>query len=388
MTVKELTAALGIEAYPANLENYSQTALDICDTARIRALEEKYGLLKEYTDFALRGAEALKQDPLRHAWGNLAADYLLNCPYRQRERVPFLPGEDLAADALHLLILLPLVEPAMENYRKRGLEEDTIQTLFASFYNCTKTGSDRAGRPLMTRAYFYWLTHYTDNLLFRLGVFNFELAIYKGDAIFLKNDATGEAVALMTCGKFHRSGRSLGSTGLEDEEGSFEAVFTETDTHWSGYITQNALVKPELHTFSKTEWRCILKQGQDILGIHIPKGADFSPEAIDESLRLGQKFVAERYPDFDVQCLHCSSWLLDPTLKEILGENSKIVGFQERFLRFPKISENGAVFGFVFQMNRPEDLTTLPEDTRLQRAIKERYLRGDYIYNFPGIIVP
>ena len=75
---------------------------------------------------------------------------------------------------------------------------------------------------------------------------------------------------------------------------------------------------------------------------------------------------------------------LDPTLEEMLGENSNITAFQNCFTRYPTKDSGQAVFSFAF-VRRCADLHDLPEDTSLRRKIKAHYLNGGHIYSYSGI---
>ena len=83
--------------------------------------------------------------------------------------------------------------------------------------------------------------------------------------------------------------------------------------------------------------------------------------------------------------MYCSSWLLDPQLGELLGENANITGFQNRYIRHPQKSAGMHVFGFVFP-KRYGSFETLPEDSGLRRKLKQLYLDGGHIYAYAGVI--
>ena len=73
-------------------------------------------------------------------------------------------------------------------------------------------------------------------------------------------------------------------------------------------------------------------------------------------------------------------------LADILGPESKIVQYGNRFVRYPVMSAGREVFSFVFPPNIT-DLNELPENTRLERGLKKLYLSGGYIHAFYGVIL-
>jgi hypothetical protein len=121
------------------------------------------------------------------------------------------------------------------------------------------------------------------------------------------------------------------------------------------------------------------------LSIHIP---DFmgpmTPEACDASFEWAREFFATYFPDEPYRRAVCSSWLLDPHLKDYLSPSSNIVRFQDRF----EIAEGGrdsdtTVLQFVFG-SAPDDLTTLPQRSSLERAVVTHLQNGGHWQFRPG----
>jgi len=162
--------------------------------------------------------------------------------------------------------------------------------------------------------------------------------------------------------------------------------FREDEENFYGYPCDNHVIATEEKTFSKKDWEIFLRPGDDVLSIHIPRGCDISPEAVDRYFRGGFKIADERYPDYKCTALYGYSWILDPLLEELLGSQSKIAGFQKRFLRYPPKTDGTAAFMFVFN-GRPANLADLEETTSLHRKLKEVYLNGGYNHPYAGIIV-
>jgi hypothetical protein len=177
----------------------------------------------------------------------------------------------------------------------------------------------------------------------------------------------------------------LGTAGYTDEEGSFEVTFSEDGEAFYAHASIDNQVSPVAKTYKKSEWRAVLREGEGVVGIHIPRGADLSPESVEEGFRLAMKLTRERYPEFNVKAIHCFSWMLDPTLAEMLGAESKITKFLSRFSKHPRMSDGSGIFTFVFP-GSPDDLSLLPETTSLQRKLKKLYLDGGFIHPFGGIV--
>lgn len=141
----------------------------------------------------------------------------------------------------------------------------------------------------------------------------------------------------------------------------------------------------QARTYPKSEWACVLRPGDNVISVHIPQATDLSPETVEKSYREGLEFVGKFFPDFSPKAYYCKSWLLDPHLEEILGIKSKISQFMNGFTKWPGKSEGKEVFSFVFTGFKG-DLKDLPENTSLERGIKQRYLAGDHIHGYCGVL--
>jgi hypothetical protein len=98
-----------------------------------------------------------------------------------------------------------------------------------------------------------------------------------------------------------------------------------------------------------------------------------------------REFMATYFPDYAYKAFFCGSWLLDPQLGDLLGHDSNIALFGKRFT--PVCTKNDGYGVFRFAFLKPDNnfaFEDLPEDTRLQRAVKKHYLDGKAIYAMHG----
>ena len=389
MNFQEITAKLGIENYSEKLidvyENLDQVCVDPCDAEAIEKIEQEFHVLREYYDLALKAAAEIKADPIRYAWAKTVATAIKTKTVVSGKLIPMpKPDETLAGDWLPYLVLVPSIPDTIAFYEKMGFKGEDVERVRVSFYNCIGATEKRQGRPGYTRSYFNWELNYIRGALFRFQSFNYELKELP-EVYILKNCTTGEILPLMGTQKFHRSGMVLGSAGFEEEDGAFETKFEETEDAYLGYPSINNLVVNELCTYSKTEWECVLRPGDHVVSVHIPAKTDLSPEAVEKSYKEGLEFIDKFYPDFKPKAYFCCSWLLDPHLEELLGPQSKIAQFMNGFKKWPHKSAGKEIFGFVF-IGFKGDYKDLPEDTSLMRKLKERYLAGEYIHGYAGVL--
>jgi GNAT-like C-terminal domain/N-acyltransferase N-terminal domain len=100
------------------------------------------------------------------------------------------------------------------------------------------------------------------------------------------------------------------------------------------------------------------------LAIHIPEdGTSLTPAAVDASLARAR----EVFPEYDEAC--CTSWLLDPQLREYLPPDSNILRFQRRFTASGESGVEERILEFVFHALPDTDLAALPQESTLQRAV-------------------
>lgn len=121
------------------------------------------------------------------------------------------------------------------------------------------------------------------------------------------------------------------------------------------------------------------------LSVHIP---DFlgpmTPEACNASFDAARAFFPEHFPEEHYHYAMCSSWLLDPHLKEYLSPTSNIVHFQNRFeVAETDTHADSLVLQFVFGP-APDDLDTLPQRTSLERAVVTHLKLGGHWQFCPG----
>jgi len=85
----------------------------------------------------------------------------------------------------------------------------------------------------------------------------------------------------------------------------------------------------------KVKWssnsKKIIKNGENVLSIHIMEGEDLSPGEIEKSLKYGKSFFKENFTDFEYRYFYCWSWLLYRGNQELLGKDSNIIKFTNFF---------------------------------------------------------
>lgn len=119
--------------------------------------------------------------------------------------------------------------------------------------------------------------------------------------------------------------------------------------------------------------------------LHIPTGANISIENCKKSLNDFNAFTSKHFPKKRYSIV-CNSWLLSPALDELLPHQSNIVKFKNCF---DIVSWNKTENEFLQWVYGKTDIAydKLPENTNLQRNIKERLINGGFIGSAFGRLI-
>lgn len=126
--------------------------------------------------------------------------------------------------------------------------------------------------------------------------------------------------------------------------------------------------------------------GEYALDTHIPQGEPLREEDCVASFRMAKEFYATYFPEIQVEYAECCSWLLNPNLVYILGEQANISKFVRLWdLQKIYIDHSAAAISRTFgeEMTR-EKLAEAPETTSLQRKLKAFILGGGDVSNTAG----
>ncbi len=123
------------------------------------------------------------------------------------------------------------------------------------------------------------------------------------------------------------------------------------------------------------------------VSIHIPSDADLSREKCLASFREARSFFGRYYPEFSECRYVCYSWLMSPALKDLLPDTSRIRQFQDLFEVVSWEKEADDVLEWVFK-RKDLPLEKLPEDTSLQRRMKQYLLNGGAVGEAGAVLSP
>lgn len=140
-----------------------------------------------------------------------------------------------------------------------------------------------------------------------------------------------------------------------------------------------------LFRIGELEYELTELEGEPAVSIHIPSDAKLKKDLLEASLKAARERISESFPDYAGSVMYCQSWLLSPTLGELLPESSNILTFQSFFEISPLPEANEDVALWVFK-NPDLPVQQYPENTSLQRKLKQFLLQGGLFRDAKGIL--
>ncbi len=403
MTLSALLEALHIDSHPAYHEEiYPAAALEYAAQGCVytteyylSALDSEFDALAYCREDILRAAAAIRGQELLERYTVLLAHAMRRIPDFFREfdalRLPPAPdgADPLPYEMTGFFALLSTVHDEARELRRRGVPEDvisaTVQGHAFSLFNF-KRGAGRAG---FAAGRMNWCTNFMPpSATLSIGRFNFAPGRFWYPARFFRS-RSGAYRVLMCDTRIHRSGLILGSPGAEDEEGAFDADFIETDEWYEGYspapVTpgQPVRILKTRYRLAKSGWTQVFGPGDGFLVTHIPSALPFGHEVQLESYRRAREIYAKCYPELGIRGIHCRSWLIAPQLQGFLRPDSNIALFQRDHLLYPCPCTGRDVFSHLF-LSPVERFEDLPQNTSMERGVRELYLSGSVLYETAG----
>ena len=160
------------------------------------------------------------------------------------------------------------------------------------------------------------------------------------------------------------------------EEGTFKTTLTEDEEHVTGYYmnpvgyTENKEI-----TLDKNEYKQVLFDGDYMIALHIPEGEGYTPERLENSMRLALDFFKKYYPELDMKGFWSSSWLYDERLRFILSDDRNIPRVQDRMFRYSD-GEDGSMLYVHLYKDMKNKLSEAECTSSLQKGARECLRKG------------
>jgi len=371
--------------FDETMKEYEKNGVPFLTDTFLDELQKQHAVFQKKFDFVKQSAKNVRENDLLARYSLLLYQSLKDKPAGSLVRMPNPPApptEALRADyeMAAFFALVAFVPDMIEKLQARNVPADVIAATLLNFEEAILAYETRYLRNGFEVArHFGWIQHYLNLTIIRVGSLNFEMRKQFTDDIVVLKNARKEYKILINNKDIAADGQRADCVG---HEATYHADFTETDTYYEGYPvdTDNSVVIPEKIRLPKAEWSVAIRPEDPVLSIHIPLATDLSPAATEAAYAGAFKTVAECFPEFDAKALVCFSWLMDPRMQAMLKPTANITSFQKKFMLYPREGGGQSVFSNLFK-KKVDDLHDLPEDTSLQRKVKELYLSGGYIYD-------
>lgn len=382
------------EIYDAAMDEFEREGLECLKPDYYDRISADYGMLTEFLDDYKSAAVAIAEDEI------LSRVLALVC-YAMRDRehiyseIPQfeLPhnsdgGYEIKYEMFTGVAMASMADYTYTTLKARGFPQKQIDYTMKLYGGTVGIYKARHGGRAGSMVWSYYQLA-IDGRLLDMGRLQIQLYTKASPRAYVFENEAGDIVHLATGAKFHRDGHLLGCKNFEDEAGAFDAEMEETDTSYVGhpYDEYGRAVREKI-TLQKSEWKKIISPGDNMVGLHIPGGRGMTSEVIDKAFSDSKEFLAAHFPDFDYKGFKCCSWLIDKQLVDLLGEDTNISKFCNRFHRISVKSQGKGVFSFIYHIpeSQTPSIEELPENTTLERCLKEHFLRGGVIYEVDGFI--
>jgi len=268
------------------------------------------------------------------------------------------------SDLLHALLILDCIRLVRQKHAQRGVPSDISQAVnqrhAIAWLHDAIAKRGHVGIPEWIPG---WCRTLGSGELYRLGRLEFVLEAWEYPFRVYTNIHTHEVIVLAEAGQqFSDEGYLIGSatwtTTLIEADNAVLGV--PISPH--GYALQRQVRLPD------AEWRVALKHGDPVLDIHVPAEGALTVEALRDALRQAETFFDQYYPQRPFVAYLCDSWLFSPQLEALLPPSSNILRWQREGYLLPSEDGSESFLTFTFG-SKTIDLATVPQDTRLQRAV-------------------
>lgn len=129
----------------------------------------------------------------------------------------------------------------------------------------------------------------------------------------------------------------------------------------------------------------LISKGEKYIYVHIPSDADLKKEASLSSIEDAKSYLKRFFKDFSDCKFFTETWLLSPSLNQLLNSSSKILQFQNLFNICSVSPEREDYIEWVFKTveKNPQNWK---EETSLQRSMKKFILEGGKVGVASGVL--
>ena len=395
MNVKEFCEKLNIE-YAEPLDEYFERGKRLYkergdfafDKERLTGLNKKYNIFRKWFSevllaadevaadealsiFVYTLAEIYKDKKTPNYYNGVKSIRILNIPDRNRRDTDIAP----------LFAALYFLEDMISELEGRGLPHEVISDTLAGMDSEMDDYYAIYGRCGM-RTFAGWYRLFVACELLTIGRLQFQIYKFSSNVKLYKK---GNDLRVLADGlTVHKRGMILGSLGQQNEDEGYIAEISEDGEAVVGYMA-NGLGEIDPEPVRLCGYSEVLCRGDDVLSVHIRAGEPLAEEICEESYRKANEIFSKCYPEIKFKAFFCASWMMNKRLKLLLGRETNVTRFADKYVTYPLKSSGQGVFGFVFNVESSSTISELPENNSIQRAIKKYIIEGNHFYEYGGI---
>lgn len=225
----------------------------------------------------------------------------------------------------------------------------------------------------------YFLYGYSRPFMLTVGRLNYEITSFKDFCEVWEGEGRRVVLAL-PAGKY-------GPDRLREDENGTSPVYEQRGALLSAHtFDPDGRLSTEPITLDTEKYTRILAPGDKVVTVHIPAGGPLTGDVVSASLSAAKKIFRDHFAEFDLRGLVCHSWLIDPQLTKIFGENSNTAAFGRRFENVICAGvDSNALYEHIFRVPVCPVEELKPEN-RFQREILAHIQSGKKIRAGYGVL--
>lgn len=284
----------------------------------------------------------------------------------------------------YLLCYLETLPDTRERYFKLGIPMDVYRDTLADIGIWLENWKRMYGYYCFRNL--GWIWRHLDCQLFRIGRLQYQLNSYQDHAVVYQHINTGHRIAFFKQPvPINHDGNMVGAGGRQDDRTAFMTVPVKEQNGkiYGTPISPYGKVENRTISLPLKEWNCILKQGDSVLELHIPRADHLLMADCKVSYRDALVFYRRYFHAVNIAGLVCHTWLFTPQLQEMLPQQSNIVQFQREFYLLPHAGDYHFMWNFVF--DETVSLEQAPSDSFLRRKLIS-YMKNDrLLFDLKGL---
>lgn len=228
-----------------------------------------------------------------------------------------------------------------------------------------------------------WLVNHILGDIFRLGRLQFAIAKYQHHTEVYKY---GEDVLVAAV-----KDTTISDSGeYADQDNVFiKAKYEKLDGNiLSAHLvnTQTGIIDLAPSNIDLSKYKLVLKEGDDILGVHIPANGKMDYDDCLKSFERAKAFFPEHFPEIDLKAFTCDSWLLSNEIKDFVSENSNIYKFSSLFTKYISKGTHPFIYKWILGFGC-EDVSAMQPSSSLAKKVQQLVLSGGDVYSRGGFIL-